>query len=175
MKCTDLEFQKIVHAKYPAKYMHYCSLYNPATSHFGEVHLLALDTMGEMQLDFKQKLKLASHAWVIRDVDGEVIKDSDGLFNTNIFTSSGPITLSLPAASTLPGGTITVKLNNPINYLPVTVKVSADGKGWELIDPEKEERKASLKCCCGAHSVGSDRHSSWCDIGDQLSTGSWRV
>ena len=161
MKCTDLEFQKTVHAKYPAKYTHYC--YSNAPFTYGVLHLLALDTIGEMSLDFSQKLKLASHAWIARavgNVDGEVIKDTNGLFNTNLPTSSGPITLNLPSAPN-PGSTFTVRLNNPINYLPVTIQVNSDGNGWEILN---DPQKASLKCCCGAHSVGSDRHSSWCDV-----------
>jgi hypothetical protein len=137
MKCTRQEFEAKVRNKHPARWI------NIDVCHLGKETSFILDTAGECQYSFSEKQRLASYIWY----DGAVIKDSDGLFSPpaplpggSYFTTYVPtVTIS---SSTPNGGTYT-RVDGPVT-------VTFGG--------------TPVKCECGANSVGSNSHSSWCGI-----------
>lgn len=133
MNCTRDEFEKKVWTQHPHKFSIVEEAYGLIITVF------MLDTMGEAQLSYADKHRIASHIWA----DGYVVKDTNGLFiqppilnhiNANIPTT----TFNIPSH----GG-----YNKSDIYIP---------------DAYSSDAQKSLKCECGAHSVGSDKHYSWC-------------
>lgn len=145
MNCTDKEFESKIFGVYPHKFM---SLdVAPAFCGFSNT-LFALDTNGECQLPFASRMKLATHVWQ----DGAVVKDVNGLFG------GGPIGV---ASITLPGGKPQVSAGPAFIYVN---GVPVDFTEFSYDPMTLSNEKLSLKCICGSHSTGSNRHSSWCDI-----------
>jgi hypothetical protein len=83
--------------------------------------------------------------------DGEVIKDQTGIFIQQGFTPVGPTTITAPV-----GFQGKVFLSGPggLGKFEIT-EIICDGQNWHTVNKKK--------CECGAHSVGSNRHSSWCE------------
>lgn len=136
MTFTKDEFFNTVRAKHPHKW-----IVSDVDAPTGYVYWFALDTAGETQLDLYGKWKHASHIWF--EKSGNITYDSDGIFNppvnslNNIAPSNNPfLSLNRSYVEEALAGVIILKPNP-----------------W-----------SKPKCCCGAHSVGSNRHSSWCDI-----------
>ena len=139
MSVTEQQFLDTVKAAYPHKWSN--KDYDPVT---GDVVVFALDTRGECQQDHLSKLMLATHVWS----NNNVVKDTNGLF------ASSPITITLPTAPPMPYFTIHNIGSPPPLYAAIDF-------GMEMKE-EKLEKKA--KCECGAHKVGSNKHSDWCDL-----------
>jgi len=97
--------------------------------------VFAMDTHGECQLPLYDKHKLASH--ILNVSSGMVIKDSDALF-----FQSGQYMIPPPIRPTLSTSGVT---------------------DWSMMCDDRPVTKID-KCECGAHSVGSNRHSSYCAI-----------
>ena len=154
---TSKEFIDKVRAKYPHKWeSHYIDW-------LAYEVIVFLDTLGETKLPSIDQLRKASHAWCSRN-GGELMKDSDGLFGTQHFTPTGVFNITIPSPNqyyyTIGGGSSGGSVNGPGS-------VNAGLPGGSYIDPEPYQEKAKqpiFKCCCGAHSVGSNKHSNWCDI-----------
>ena len=135
MNCTRQEFENQVRAKYPHKWDN--ADVNPVNGYFT---VFMLDTNAECQSSFNLKNTLASHIWEA----GCVIKDTDNLFSTK---SGVTMTTTGPTQMWINGTAI-----NPIDWNFVNLHISVDS-------PTK-----TLKCECGAHTIGSNQHSSWCEI-----------
>jgi hypothetical protein len=147
MNCTEQEFERIVHNTHPHKWM------NRDMSQ-GFPVLFALDTAVECQLSYVEKYKIADYVWD----QGYVIKDTTNLFS--------PL-------STIPTYAFSFPYNPPPNpsslsgipFIPMVFdlssKIGADTSNFEV---GQHVFLKPLKCECGAHSVGSNRHSSWCEI-----------
>ena len=97
--------------------------------------VFAMDTPRECQLPLHHKYKLASH--ILNVSLGMVIKDSDALF-----VQSGQHMIPPPIRPTLSTSGVT---------------------DWSMMCDDRPVTKID-KCECGAHSVGSNRHSSYCAI-----------
>jgi hypothetical protein len=135
MNCTKEEFENTVFAKYPAKWMNV--EINPLRA--SEIVVFALDTNGECQTDYANKLRLADYIWHA----GKVIKDRTGLFS--------PIAANTASLSTY---TYNFQVVMPIDFGDIKWEFPVAGNG----------QTKTNKCTCGTHAVGSDSHSSWCDI-----------
>jgi len=148
MNCTQQEFEDEIRVYYPHKWLSKEHVPGP----FGVSETIyILDTAGETALPYGTQASLASHIWK----DGVVIKDSTGVFSRqqfNIVPGSvpGSFTFNIPA-------------------VPVGGYYYTGGSAKSSNTPDTAEKQQnSLKCICGAHSVGSNGHSSWCDLNEVL-------
>lgn len=157
MNCTENYFTLTVRVKNPHKYM---DDYKDHT--YGYHYIFALDTPGEAFHSLHWKIINASHIWE----SGAIIKDSDHSF-TQITSSNG----AQPTFST-GTGIYTVPTGQTATY---TNAIGGGGSGSQTITfPTLElEQKCDLvihgeespkKCKCGSHSVGSNKHSGYCDL-----------
>ncbi len=137
---TEREFTTQVWAKYPNNIMF--SDHNAAS---GSHTVMAFDPNDSNQANpnvgFLTRWCYATHIWQ----DGKVVKDNDGLFSSPT-TIAAPITLTIPNIIPANGWTFS------INGIPMNDYFKTESPKEELVS----------KCECGAHSVGSSQHSSWC-------------
>lgn len=165
---TREEFEKTVWAYYPHKHM---SIFQ----HHGRLTVCALDTHGETQLSQYNQILKASYLWQ----DGLVLTDDKGIFSHFPTLSTVSPTVTLPSAqSNMNRTTITNNSTGPITYsIPTGGIWHVSGSFGTLtfpgdlsidIDIDKIPHSSSNKCECGSHSVGSNRHSSWCPIKEEV-------
>jgi len=163
MNCTENYFTLTVRVKNPHKYM---DDYKDHT--FGFHYIFALDTPGEAVHGLHWKIANASHIWE----SGAVIKDSDHSF-TQITTSNGaqPTFATGTGIYTVPpgqtviytiggGGSGSQTVINPANTT-ITLPVLEENRYNASIPLDLYLTK---KCKCGSHSVGSNKHSDYCDL-----------
>lgn len=149
MKCTRKEFEDKIFKAFPNAifYLDFCP----------DETLFVFDDPGlaAPTLTPNGRHALASHVWS----DGEVIKDVTGLFSMYVVTRTyttpqgGHYTLTLPNANSFNGS--------------IVVKSNSSDPVW-ISAPDSVTEFAKPKCECGAHSVGSNHHSSWCQLGGHL-------
>ena len=128
MNCTKQEFFDKIRAKYPQK------AFECEPDIWNTNKIFALDYIG-------QPLSQSSHIWE----NGKVVYDSGDPLNPTFFTSTGPITITLP-----------IPTSTEFHY---TIH-----RGSNL---HNANVNASPKCECGSHSVGSNKHSSYCPIKEE--------
>lgn len=148
MKRTRLEFEKIALQSLPNSMVSLDSI-GPK----GEPSICILKSPADYSSDYGTKCNNATHIWY----DGDVIKDTDGLFGVN------PVSFSV-SGSTSPGQAFQVTNNGfQCIILPSTTYpkdfyfVINDGSSIRTY-PNRS------KCECGSHAIGSNKHSSWCSI-----------
>lgn len=168
MNIAREEFEKKVWAKHPTRYCFWAYVkpyIKPIVGYMTDINA-SYHTMTHAQL-----LKISTHVWEEDGTApgyGKVIKDEDGTFSSavtrQLVTSSGPITIKLPSVG-------------PYHYTIVNAggggsggSGGSGGNGGQFT-PEilvyfgnTESDNSVAKCECGAHSVGSNRHSNWCDL-----------
>jgi hypothetical protein len=132
-------FETIIRSKYPHKWMA-----KDISFILRDQLIFAMDTHGECQLPLADKHKLASH--ILNETNGFVIKDSDGLFSSSSTTANQVL---IPPVHGNGG------ISSPNSWSFIM--------DWDLVGDDPVTPKSS-KCECGAHSVGSNRHSGWCQV-----------
>ena len=147
MNFSEQYFQDTIKANHPAKWLNV--EYSPTN---GLKTIFVLDTNAECRLDFGHRFRLASHVWE----HGKVIKDRDGIF----FPVCGPN--KTPA-------NYNYQVGHSANALGSGGSGGVGGEAYAyVVDwyfPAAGNGQTKLnKCTCGTHAVGSNSHSSWCDI-----------
>ena len=149
MNCTREHFEKEVWKTYPSKIM-------SANTGLHSLTIYAVDTINQSTLSDIEKDKAASHVWFgfSSGTNGTIIKDTTGLFiplnpitTINVYPPSG-LSMSLPSGFTFAG-------LNAGSFIPADFGYGSLGEEI-VIEP--------TKCECGAHKVGSNQHSSWCQM-----------
>ena len=137
MNCSAREFETRIWAKYPHKVLH--TDVGPDCS----VYIFAFDHVSFASLDHAKKNFHADYVWNA----GAVVKDTTGLFISNQSTGN-----------TVMNYTVTVPvLQNAVPASPYFTNQMFDMEDAGIF-PLKS------KCTCGCASIGSNNHSSWCDI-----------
>lgn len=112
----------------------------------------ALDTAGETKYSSEYRERLASHVWKLEychssvspPLNGVVTKDNGGLFAS---VNNQPVN------------------STPTFYYYVNgVQTPFSPSDLDFFTDTQEPNKVVAKCECGAHTVGSNKHSSWCEI-----------
>jgi hypothetical protein len=145
MNCTEKEFVDKVCASKPIRGIYSCNDHNGRF-----VFSYELGYRGFANYSLQDQINASDFVWfngsAMKDTTGSVIKDTDGLFAFSQYSlaPSGPVILTTPLT---PSDVFTVKTV----YGDISVRSSGSGK-------------SPAKCECGAHSVGSNRHSSYCPL-----------
>lgn len=137
---TRQDFEDTIRRHYPAKWIN--TDVDPVTA---DVYVFALDTQAECRGSFSLKLALADY--IYNASSDTVTKDQAGIFTTIQMNTNGVLTL-------------------PTGFKYSYQIIGGGGSGGSgHIDGWKEiPNKRTPKCECGAVSVGSNRHSSWCEM-----------
>ena len=147
MNCTAKEFEDKIWAVFPQATLYgalddsnaYC------VYHFlPEESQTLINAWGPIEKEVK-----ASHIWR----SGCVYKDRTGLFTSVLLVGGGSCGQSSFSANVVLAGP-----SQPA-YTPPTFRPLLPS-----MLPDYDKQKAVLKCECGAHSVGSNKHSNWCSI-----------
>jgi hypothetical protein len=155
MNCTEDEFRDKVRAFSPNKKIWGIT---EANGRFVLAHDCDYNVFHSY--DLKAQCSASDFVWYA----GSVIKDTDGLFASppgQFFTPSGSYTITLPISgkyhfSVVGRGSGGAGGSGSGKY-DFSVVVGGGGGG-------AGSGKSPAKCECGAHSVGSNRHSSYCPL-----------
>jgi hypothetical protein len=146
MKISKDDFEKKLVSSFPNGYT-----YTTAEPHGYRVRF------SHDMLDFSQSEFQLNSKSILIWYDGEVIKDETGLF---IPFTTGNGTYTLPPAHQGYSYQIYRGVGGSIYGTPI-----GGGGGGSGTSPDTEyKQKRIAKCICGSHSVGSNRHSTWCEI-----------
>ena len=148
MKISRDDFEKKLASSFPNGYMYVTAESLGYKVRFS--HDMLDPSLSEFQLDAKSIC-----IWY----DDEVTKDDTGLFIPLYTTNNGTYTLTLPSAHQ--GYSYTIYRGGGPTYIPIMIGGGGGGGGGSGTNPTP---KSTLKCICGSHSVGSNKHSSWCEI-----------
>jgi hypothetical protein len=154
MRMTISEFETTVKAKHPNKIFDF--MIDISTS---ARYMFALDHLHEANHTFGYKILVSSH---IYDFDtSTVIKDSDGIF-LNLVLTATTVNATGTSVTSFIQPTPNFSLgNNQANYIS---NVTGVEKGILTALEYLESGQKSKTCECGATSVKSNKHSSWCQM-----------
>ena len=140
----DNEFQNKFWAKFPNSWVN--------TEHTGNMHTMRMSfDMIDPNLTFAEKDKLAIAIWR----DGSVIKDDSGTFLPVVAPTVKQAHQGYPGG----GQSYTPQFFASSGPNTITLPATSNGIKWTIV------RDSNLKKCqCGSESVGSTKHSSYCEM-----------